>query len=183
MAGMVLGGSLMVALRPAAEQPAVTPGSTPKVAVAPSGPPSVACPPNHCPEPICEPAVEVLDEPAVRVDPRFETVTPDLVTSAVMDVTRALGVQGTFVVDCDGYPCVAMFEGDELPSMEDRGVIGNALIEALPDQAKVVNLTHFREKGKVAWGLFVGEGELTSAEVEGAEERLRMPEDDGSMSE
>lgn len=186
VAGLVLGASLMLALRPTAEPPAATPGQPilSKVAVdRPGCPPSVACPPNHCPEPSCEPAVVVVEEPAACADPRFETVTPNLVTSALMGVTRDLGVQGAFVIDCDSYPCVARFDGNELPSMEDRAVIANALTQSLPTQAHVANHTHFGQQGKVTWGLFVGEGKLTGPESAAALDRLTMAEDEGSMNE
>jgi len=112
-----------------------------------------------------------------------QRVMPNLVMSALMDITRELGVAGTFLIDCDSYPCVATFDGHDLPSMEDRAVIANKLIQALPTQASVVNHTQFGEQGRVAWGLFVGEGELTDSELDGAEDRLMLPKEDGAATE
>jgi hypothetical protein len=135
------------------------------------------CPPVHeCPPPgalteKCEPTILTV-RAVTSVDPRFEAVSPTAVTEALQAATQAAGVHGMFAVDCSAYPCLAVFDGGEVPSMETRADFRNSFMAALPEGARVTDHTQIAQGGRVTWALFVAEDELTEADKTAIESRL-----------
>jgi hypothetical protein len=81
------------------------------------------------------------------------------VQASLSEVMREVGVRVSFDLDCTSHPCLAVF-ADPIPSIEDRAVIAERLVEARPG-GNLISSTFISKDHQVSWVVVLADAELS----------------------